>query len=53
MRNSQGPYFARGSGDVQEETGESSHALIVHFHEPLEDVTAAVRELEEAVDREL
>ena len=52
-RNSQVPYFARGSGDVQEGTGESSHAPIVHCHEPPEDVTAADRELEEALDREL
>ena len=53
MRNFQVPYFARGSGDVQERTGESSHAPVVHFHEPPEDVTIADRELEEALDREL
>ena len=53
VRKSQVPYFARGSGDVQEGTGESSHAPVVHCHEPLEDVTAADRELEEALDREL
>ena len=52
-RNSQVPYFARGSGDVQEGTGESSHAPVVHCHEPPEDVIAADRELEEALDREL
>ena len=53
MRNSQVPYFARASGDVQEGTGESSHAPVVHCHEPPEDVTAADKELEEALDREL
>ena len=53
VQNSQGPYFARGPGDVQEGTGESSHAPVVHCHEPPEDVTAADRELEEALDREL
>ena len=51
--NSQVPYFARGSGDVQEGTSESFHAPVVHCHEPSEDVTAADRELEEALDREL
>ena len=44
-RNSQVPYFARGSSDVQEGTGESSHAPVVHLREPPEDVTAADREL--------
>ena len=52
-RNSQVPYFARGSGDVQEGTGESFHASVVHCHEPPKDVTAADRELVEALDREL
>ena len=52
-RNSQVPYYARGSGDVQEGTGENFHAPVVHSHEPPEDATASDRELEEALDREL
>ena len=54
VRNSQVPYFARRStSDLHEGTGESYHAPVVQSHEPPEDVTAADRELEEALDREL
>lgn len=53
-RNSQVPYYARGSGDVQEGTGENFHAPVVHSHgSPREDGTASDRELEEALHREL